>query len=308
VGKYRIEANATPTEVSVGDPITLTLSLSGPEYLEHVKLPPLSQQSGLVRDFKIPKERATAEVSGKSKIFTQTIRALKQDVKEIPSIELPYFDTQTRTYRTARTEPIPLIVKETRLVTALDAEGIDEQAPLGSEIETWSKGIAFNYADMGVIENQLSGPLSWFRSPLWLGLILGPPVFYFFLLAGTGVVRRRNRDPMKARARKAFGTLTKSLKEARGSSSVDNTCNMVQDAFRHYLGDKLCMPKGALTFNDVSDALAARGVDQGTLERLKTLFETCEAGSYAGNAGISDAASLADQGLRLSKELERKLK
>jgi hypothetical protein len=308
VGKYRIEARATPTEVSVGDPITLTLSLSGAEYLEHVKLPRLSQQPGLVRDFKIPQERATAEVSGKSKMFTQTVRALNQDVKEIPSIELPYFDTKTKTYRMARTEPIPLIVKETRVVTALDAEGIAEQGPLGSEIETWGKGIAFNYADLSVIENQRSGPLSWIRSPLWMCLILGPPIFYFFLFTGAGIVRRKNKDPMKARARKAFGTLTKSLKEACGSSSVDNTCNMVQDAFRQYLGDKLCMPKGALTFNDVSDTLAARGVDQETLDRLRALFEICEAGSYAGNAGISDAASLAEQGVQLSKDLEAKLK
>jgi len=308
VGKYRIEASATPTEMSVGDPITLTLSLSGPEYLENVKLPRLSQQPGLARDFKIPQERATAEVSGKSKIFTQTIRALRQGVKEIPSIELPFFDPQTKTYRVARTEPIPLIVKETRLVTALDAEGIADQVSLGSEIKTWSKGIAFNYEDMSVIKNQRSGPLSWFRSPLWMCLILGPPVFYFFLFAGAGIVRRRNKDPMNARARKAFGALAKLLKEAHGSSSVDNTCNMVQDAFRQYLGDKLCMPRGALTFNDVNDVLAARGVDQGTLDRLKALFEACEAGSYSGNSDISDTASLAEQGVQLSKDLERKLK
>ncbi|MBW1901535.1 MAG: hypothetical protein JRJ20_07855, partial [Deltaproteobacteria bacterium] len=57
-----------------------------------------------------------------------------------------------------------------------------------------------------------------------------------------------------------------------------------------------------------SDTLAVRGVDQGTLDRLKAFFETCEAGSYAGNAGISDAASLAEQGVQLSKDLEKKLK
>ncbi|MBW2142804.1 MAG: protein BatD [Deltaproteobacteria bacterium] len=308
VGEYRIKASANPVEVSVGDPITLTITLSGPDYLKHVTLPPLNQQPRLAGDFKIPKERATAVVSSKSKIFTQTIRALNQGVKEIPSIELPYFDTQTKTYRMARTEPIPLIVKKTRLVTALDAEGIAEQVPLGSEIETWSKGIAFNYEDMSVIENQRSGPLSWFRSPLWMCLILCPPACYFFLFTGAGILRRRNKDPMKARARKAFGTLAKSLRAARGSSSVDNTCNMVQDAFRQYLGDKLCMPKGALTFNDVKDTLAARDVDPDTLDQLKVLFETCEASSYAGNTGISDAASLAEQGVRLSKDLEKKLK
>jgi hypothetical protein len=308
VGEYKIETHATPSEVNVGDPITLTLSLSGPDYLEHVDLPPLGEQLKLARDFKVPKERATAEVLGKSKAFTQTIRALRPDVKEVPSIELPYFDTVTGTYRVARSEPIPLTVNKTRIITALDAEGVDEAASPGSEIETWTKGIAFNYEDMGTIANQRLAPLSWFRSPLWICLFVGPPLCYVLLLTGVGLVRKRNADPMKARARKAFGRLTGSLKEARGAPTSGHTCDMVQDAFRHYLGDKLRMPKGALTFNDIKEVLKAKGLDQSTLDRLKALFERCEAGRYAGIGGSSDASSIAEQGISLAKDLEKKLK
>ncbi len=308
VGAYKIETRATPTDVNVGDPITLTLSLSGPDYLEHVDLPPLGEQLKLARNFKVPKERATAEISGKSKTFTQTIRALRPDVKEVPSIELPYFDTVTGTYRVARSGPIPLTVNKTRIITALDAEGADDVESPGSEIETWTKGIAFNYEDMGTIANQRLAPLSWFRSPLWICLFVGPPLCYVLLLTGVGLVRKRNADPMKARARKAFGRLARSLKEAQGAPTSAHTCDMVQDAFRHYLGDKLRMPKGALTFNDVKEALKAKGLDQGTLDRLKALFERCEAGRYAGIAGSSDASSIAEQGILLAKDLEKKLK
>jgi len=308
VGAYKIETRATPTDVNVGDPITLTLSLSGPDYLEHVDLPPLGEQLKLARNFKVPKERATAEISGKSKTFTQTIRALRPDVKEVPSIELPYFDTVTGTYRVARSGPIPLTVNKTRIITALDAEGADDVESPGSEIETWTKGIAFNYEDMGTIANQRLAPLSWFRSPLWICLFVGPPLCYVLLLTGVGLVRKRNADPMKARARKAFGRLARSLKEAQGAPTSAHTCDMVQDAFRHYLGDKLRMPKGALTFNDVKEALKAKGLDQGTLDRLKALFKRCEAGRYAGIAGSSDASSIAEQGILLAKDLEKKLK
>jgi len=308
VGEYKIEASATPTEVSVGDPITLTISVSGPEYLEHVELPPLNQQPKFAADFKIPKERATAEISGKSKIFTQTIRALRTDVKEIPQIELPYFDTETRTYRIAHTEPIPLTVKETRMVTALDAEGVSAQVSPGSEIETWSKGIAFNYEDLGVIENQRLGPISWFKSPLWLCLTLVPPVFYVLLFSGVNMLRRRNVDPLKSRARKAYGRLTKALKDARGVSSAGESYGIILEAFRNYLGDKLGLPKAALTFKDVKDPLAAKGVHKDELEQLKALFEKCEAGRYAGNAGRTDAVTLTDQSVRMVKELEKKLR
>ena len=308
VGEYNIETQATPTDVNVGDPITLTISLSGPDYLEHVDLPPLDEQLKLTRDFKVPKERATAEILGKSKTFTQTIRAFRPDVKEVPSIELPYFDTITGTYRVARSEPIPLTVNETRIITALDAEGVDPLESAGSEIETWTKGIAFNYEDMGALVNQRLTPMSWFRSPLWTCLFAGPPLCYILLLTGVTLVRKRNADPMKARARKAFGRLTRSLKQAQDLSTSAPACDMVQDAFRHYLGDKLRMPRGALTFNDVKEVLKTRGLDQDTLDRLKALFERCEAGRYAGIGEGADASSIAEVGVLLAKELEKKLK
>ena len=308
IGEYKIDASAKPTEVNVGDPITLTITLSGPDYLENVTLPPLSQQPALAKDFKIPHDQATGEVSGKTKVFTQTIRALRPDVKEIPPIELPYFDTRTKTYQTAYTKPIPITVKATRIITALDAEGKTEGEPNSSEIETWGQGIAFNYEGMDVIENQRLGPLSWFQSPLWISLVLVPPFMYFAILSGLALFRRRNADQAKVRARKAYGQLIKALQEASNANSADQSYILIQNAFRHYLGDKLDMAKGALTFNDVKDTLANKGIDQETLGRLNDLFETCEAGRYAGDVGTFDISSITGQGIQLAKDLEKKLK
>ena len=120
IGTYRIYAQASPTEVNVGDPITLQVALSGPVYLNHVTLPPLGEQKALSKDFKIPDERAAGKtVGGSKKVFTQTIRAMRQSVDEIPAIELPYFDTETAQYRIAKTEPIPIHVRPTKIVTVL---------------------------------------------------------------------------------------------------------------------------------------------------------------------------------------------
>ena len=190
----------------------------------------------------------------------------------------------------------------------MDAEGITEQISNGIEIETWSKGIAFNYEGMDVIENQRSGPSAWLMSPAGLGIMLSTPVMFLLLLAATGVIRRRNADPLKAVARKAYRTLTKALQEARGTASAEASCERVLDVFRNYLGDKLRIPSGALTFNDVKDKLAVEGLDPATLEQLKALFHTCEAGQYAGTANISDAGSIAEQAVRVAKEIEKRLK
>jgi hypothetical protein len=265
-------------------------------------------QPEFANNFKIPKERATGEISGKTKTFTQTVRALRPDVKQIPAIELSYFDTKTGTYQVARTEPIPLRVRETRVVTALDAEGIEQQIPAGIEIETWSRGIAFNYEDMDVIENQHLRPLSWFKTPPWMGVVLTPPALFLLLLAGVNIIQRRNADPQKAIARKAYGNLKKSLNNAGSASSSEKSYDLILDAFRNYLGDKLRMPRGALTFYDVNERLAGNGVDQSTLKELKELFETCEAGRYAGTAGIMNTASITEKATKAAKSLEAKLK
>ncbi len=308
IGEYKIEANAVPTEVSVGDPITLTISLSGPDYLEHVKLPLLTQQPELANNFKIPKDRAIGEISGKTKIFTQTIRALRHDVTQIPSIELPYFDSRSGSYSIARTGPIPINVKKTKVITALDAEGIAEQASSGAEVENWSKGIAFNYEDMSVIENQRFGPVSWLMTPACMMAILLPPIMFILLLSSVGVMRKRNSDPLKTRARKAYGNFKNALNEVQNASSAGKSCDMILDAFSNYLGDKLRMPMGALTFNDVKDKLRSKGVSQDTLDQLKTLFETCDAGRYAGSGPISDAVSMTKQSSAIAEVLEKKLK
>jgi len=308
IGEYRIEASATPTEVNVGDPITLTISLSGPDYLEHVKLPALIQQREFTDNFKIPKDRAIGEISGKTKMFTQTIRALRHDVTQIPSVELPYFDSRSGSYRMARTGPIPINVKETKVITAMDAEGIVEQASSGVEVETWSKGIAFNYEDMSVIENQRFGPVSWLMSPAWMMAILLPPILFILLFSSVGIIRKRNSDPLKSQAKKAYGNLKKSINKAQRASSAGKSCDMILDAFRNYLGDKLRMPRGALTFNDVKEEMLSKGVSQETLDQLKTFFETCDAGRYAGSGPVPDAVSMTEQSVSIAEDLEKKLK
>jgi hypothetical protein len=306
VGKYAISAGALPTSVSVGDPITLTLTLSGPDYLENAQMPALEKQTSLASDFKIPAESAAGQVEGKAKVFTQTIRPLRAGVKEIPAIELPYFDTDTQTYQVAATKPIPITVKSANVITANDAEGSSGQAMVGSEIETLNKGIASNYDDATVIRNIVLEPVSMLNSSPWKVLILAPPFTYLLLLVGNFLYRRRNSDSMKVSSRKAYGQLLSALKEARNSASVNEGCAMVQDALRNYLGDKLHISgKAALTFIDLKEKLSEKAIDKKNLDALGDLFKRCEAGRYAGGAVTRDVGDLADKAEMLAKEIEK---
>lgn len=303
IGKYKISSKATPTDVNVGDPITLTITLSGPEYPDQVFLPPLSNQANLARDFKIPQERATGETRGKTRVFTQTLRALRPDVKQIPSIELPYFDTTAGKYKIAKTPPIPITVKSTRIVTALDAEGRSLPMVSSNEVETWTKGIAYNYEDLSVIQNQRTGFIL-VRSPAWMISAMVPPILYLMILLTTLIIRKKQADPQAMLAKKAFSKLCADLKTDAHLEYEKLKIDNVLDALRHYLGAKLRMSSQAIVFGDVYSILAEKGVSKELLNALKSIFDACEAGRYAGTTGDVDSSMLSKKTIKTAKKLE----
>ena len=303
VGTYHVDATATPTDVSVGDPITLTVTLSGPVYLDHVGLPALHSQPDLASGFKVPTEMAEGKTAGRVRVFTQTIRARRADITAVPPIELPYFDTEAGAYRIAQSDPIRLTVKASKVVTALDAEGLAPTGPVGAAVEAWTKGIAHNYEDLDVVRNRAFGPRACLTSPLWLGALFAPPAAYLVLLAVVLLARHRHADPAAARARRAAAIAAASLRDA---ARTPDAATHVLDAIREYLGARLRRPGGALTYADVAVPLAHRGVSPETLANLQSLFTACEAGRYGGSA--TDPAALPDTACALIRTLERTLR
>ena len=287
IGEYTIEADAHPTEVNVGDPITLNLKIGSSGYLGGVRLPPLGEQYALSRDFRIPQEMASGETKGRAKHFTQTIRAKHPDVSSIPPIELSYFDPAAGEYRTTTTEPIGLSVKGTRIVTAQDAEGITGSGIQQTQIESSEHGIAHNYVDADALVSQSATFSEQLRSPLWLGAILLPPLTFFGFLGLRLAQGRESRS--ERRARRAHAEWIDSVR----SLSSDQP-DQVLAALREYLGARLDLAAGALTFQDVEFPLLAARVGTDELDSLKSVIDRCEAGRFAGAAFGSSADLVAD--------------
>ncbi len=306
VGQFRLEARAAPTEVTVGDPITLTVRVSGPDYVGHVELPPLARQPELARDFKVPEEPASGELEDGVKKFTQLIRVMRPGVSRIPPIELAYFNPKTGRYEVARTDPIALAVREARLITAQDAEGAGG-APAGRpEIASREGGIAHNYEGPDVLVNMPAGLETWLKSRAWLTVVGLPPLLYLGLLAWRAVARRR-ADEARQRAGGAFKRLTRSLRSVEKGDS-DGVYSLLLDGLRRYFRDRFGLPAGALTFRDLKPVLEERGVAPETIKAVGKLLERCEAGHYAGApvAG-ADPPELVREALETAEKVERSL-
>jgi len=110
VGDYTIEVSAEPTQVCVGDPITLTVKITAAEYMENIFFEPLRYQPYLVNRFEIPSDRSLPLREGKSKIYTQTIRPLSTSNNEVPPIQLSFFNPASNAYMTLESGAIPITV------------------------------------------------------------------------------------------------------------------------------------------------------------------------------------------------------
>lgn len=313
VGSFKIETSATPTDVSVGDPITLNVSIGGSNYLENIELPSLSKDPAIEKDFKVPDEMAAGIVKDGRKLFSQTLRAKSEHVKAIPPLRLSYFDPGLGKYEVASSRPIALNVKPNRVVTAADVEGRAAQEPVRNELEAWSRGIAFNYEGPDVLENQKFSLGTVLHSPLWLiGLFL-PFSLYWALFIAVKAREKKLSDPQGLRSRKALASFKKRVEallpsSGEGCPAVSQTCSALLDALRNFLGDKLGKEGEALTFSDVRAHLENRNIDNETISRLAEIFSLCEQGRYGGGIGSSRPMdSLVREALALARNLDQML-
>lgn len=309
VGQYSLAAQAEPTVVNVGDPITLSIMVTGSEYLENVELPPLENLPELQNNFKVPEEMAPGKVDGSVKIFTQTIRAKYATVKEIPSISLNFFNPETSAYETAATKPIPLQVQATRIVTADDAEGAAAAATT-TELSSLDQGIAHNYVGEDVLESQDPGAISWFGSPMALVLIFLPPTFYLLILVPVYMKRRHNRNGAAVMARKALPVLCRELQKLEHEldrQNLQQTVRGLMEAIKSYLGKRLDLPPGTLIDNEVEQHLKQYGVEDEILAELKDILVRCEAYHYGAVAEDDNTRKNIREMLHAARALFKKI-
>ena len=128
VGKgFTLAASADRSVVQTGDPIRLTLEVRGDTALETVSLPRLADSGLDRRDFKTPAGPVAGIVEDGVKRFEVVVRVSHDQVREIPSIELSWFNPELGRYETTRSRPIAVSVRGATVVSAADV--VRSQAP-----------------------------------------------------------------------------------------------------------------------------------------------------------------------------------
>lgn len=124
IGTFALTAQATPTIVNVGDPITLRVELTGDEPMVGADtLPDPARMLSTPDAFRTSADgwREEEPRTAGRRVFTTTLRALHPGVTQIPALTLHAFDPAEGAYRLVQSQPIPLEVRAVRETTIADA-------------------------------------------------------------------------------------------------------------------------------------------------------------------------------------------
>ncbi|MHB8522426.1 MAG: BatD family protein [Limisphaerales bacterium] len=291
MGSFSVSLHASPTNVAVGDPITVTVRIEGRGNFDALNLPP---QAGW-GEFKIypPTSKvATTDPLGLQgvKTFEQVIIPQNTEIKELPAFAFSFFDPERKDYRTETLAATPLVVRPTAATQA---------PPLLATKSESEKNNSPPPQDIVAIKQHpgrvavLSPPL--IRQPWFLALQGLPALAWLSTLTWRKRRDRLANNPRLRRQRQVARVIRKGLADLRQSAEANDAEAFFAGVFRllqEQIGERIDLPASAITEAVLEERLRPLGVPEANLATLHELFQACNQARYAPQPSRQALASL----------------
>jgi hypothetical protein len=292
IGDFTMAVTAGPTNVMVGDPITVKVQLTGQGAWDALTLPAFSEW----REFKTYPAMSKLETSDALglegvKTFECVVAPQNAEVKALPSVQFSFFNPRQGIYQTLARPPIPIAVRP--------ASGPAPQ-PMVLGAPAPEKNSAPPTRDIVHIRNRL-GPVMGMGPP-WVvrtcyGIGLATP---FFLWLAALAWRQQNdrwaHHPRLRRQRQVDRFVRAGLADLRRMAEANQKDEFFALMFRllqEQLGERLDLPASAITEAVVDGHLRPRGLPEATLDRCRDLFQECNQARYARQHSAQGLGALA---------------
>ena len=268
VGTFQVQASAAPTKVTVGDPITLELKVSGGGNFDRISFAMPDSAAGW-KTYQPKSSFAPADAAGYrgTKTFEQVVMPNDASITAIPPIPFSYFNPETRQYVTTTTEAIPL------QVSPAPAGATPAVAPAAAA----AASPAAQAEDLVPNKTESGRPTATLRPVVtssWYTPAQAVPILALIVLLL--ILRRRRRlvsDPEFARSTAADAAVRAQLaamdQAARKEQAVEFFTS-ARNAFQQRLAERWNVKPESITLADVNARL------NGEAEGVRAVFEMAD--------------------------------
>lgn len=280
IGNFTLnQYQAGPTNVSVGDPITLKIRIAGQGNWDSVTIP--STPTGPEwREFKLYPATSKLETHDQmqidgSKFFEQVITPDNADVKEIPGFAFTFFDPNARAFRTVQHAPLPVVVKPT---AATPQPTIVQTSPPSTEQQPANtQEIVPIKVHLGTISHS-NRPL--IQQPAFIAVQAVPALAFMFAFGWRQRKDKLANNPRLVRQREVARKIDAGLAELNQHAQSNNPAEFYATVFRllqEQIGERLDMPASGITESVVADLSLSRE----SAAQVQEVFQLCNQYRYA---------------------------
>jgi BatD DUF11 like domain len=301
VGDYQLTATVGPTNLAVGDPVTVRVQISGRGTLDALTLP---DQTAL-HDFKIFPPTSKVEISDRlglegTKTFEEIVAPQNSDVRAWPQFSYSFFNPDDGKYHTLTQPAVPLAVHSAGATVMPTTVANKNSAPENQS----PQDILPIKQNLGTLETK-TFPL--IAQPKFLALQSLPVIAFL-----AAFVWRKRADNLannpRLRRKIAVGKLVQNgiadLQKFAAQNNSEEFFALLFRLLQEQLGERLDCPANAITENVVEENSILRGSPEITRHDLRELFQLCNQARYAPVRGTSELNSVAAQFEKVIGELQ----
>ena len=302
IGDYKIELLCETKRAKVGDPINITIRISGKGRLDKLQAPLLSEIPAYRDQFTINDNLQPGDIQGDSVSFQQVIRPKQTSITKIPVIPFSFFDIKKKDYVTITSNTLPLKVLPTKKVSQSDVMIFDKRDRAAIQQYTKAKrGLQGNYTFEDVLQTRVQ---HW----SWMLLIAFPPLLYVFLLLLCKHRQNLRENQALLRSKSAKAIKNKRLMLLRKRIENGDFYQEVGTTVSEFLSNKLNLGSGELTADDVRKLGYSGKIPAEIGKQIGARLEECDRYRFSGHQSTRAEKEEAYHSIfTLLKKLESKI-
>lgn len=296
--RFTLDATVTPNRGRVGDPLALSMRIRGEGNLQSMRPLELSAQPGIAGVFTV--EQAGSQFENGVRTLQYVLRANSETVREIPSLELSWFDVDANTYASTRSAPLELTIDSVSNLGSADIVTSQGTRASFDGIER-ADGLFGNRVDPAEVgDERVDGR----RVFAWIGMLA---LAYAALSIAVSIRDRKNADPARVRRRGAVRRMNERIAAATSGAreNGDGAAESLQLALLGLVADAGGLPESGVTGKEALKVLAACGVAETLRGEFTSLVDHIDRLRFGGGTVDADLAQRAkDLAATLATELE----